>query len=173
MSWIGPAGSAWLGFCSDPFLLRSYGLPGSLAFVSGTTGAVERHCDCGALIPWSGLAAGRSSALSSVSLMASSAAKGRLARRATRSLRLLTRRILARKHRPRIFIFLAAMIIGVVAGLVGNATTSWAGLTVGLVLLAILVVLGTPFLFGPLASPGQIRRLKAELAEQARRESSS
>ena len=70
----------------------------------------------------------------------------------------------------RTVILLAAVAIGVVSGLVERATSEWTGFGVGMGLLALLVVVGTPYLYGPLMSPAQIRRLKAELAEQARRE---
>jgi hypothetical protein len=80
------------------------------------------------------------------------------------------RKRLRRAPSPRTLILLAAVGIGVVAGLVGRATTDWWGLGVGFGLLAILVAVGTPYLFGPLTSPAEIRRLQAELAEQNRRE---
>ncbi|HYZ78100.1 MAG TPA: hypothetical protein VE596_12085 [Gaiellaceae bacterium] len=49
-------------------------------------------------------------------------------------------------------------------------TSEWTGFGVGFGLFALLVVVGTPYLYGPLMSRSQIRRLEAELAEQARRE---
>jgi hypothetical protein len=74
---------------------------------------------------------------------------------------------------PRTVILLTAVGMGVVAGLVGRATTDWWGAGVGFGLLALLVVFGTPYLYGPLTSPAEIRRMQAELAEQARREAGS
>ena len=71
---------------------------------------------------------------------------------------------------PRTVIIFTAMGMGALAGLVGRATTEWTGFGVGVALLALLVLFGSPYLFGPLTSPGEIRRIKAELAEQARRE---
>jgi hypothetical protein len=71
---------------------------------------------------------------------------------------------------PRAVILFTAAAMGAVAGLVERATSEWTGFGVGMGLLALLVVVGTPYLYGPLMSPGQIRRLKAELAEQARRD---
>ena len=71
---------------------------------------------------------------------------------------------------PRTVIIFVAMGIGVVAGLVGRATSDWTGFGVGFGLFALLIVFGTPYLYGPLSSPAEIRRLQAELAEQARRE---
>jgi hypothetical protein len=70
----------------------------------------------------------------------------------------------------RTLILFAAAAIGVVSGLIGRATSDWTGFGVGFGLLALLVVVGTPYLYGPLMSPAKIRRLKTELAEQARRE---
>jgi uncharacterized membrane protein YbjE (DUF340 family) len=70
----------------------------------------------------------------------------------------------------RTLILLAAVAIGVLSGLIGRATTEWTGFGVGFGLLALLVVVGTPYLFGPLTSPAELRRMEAELAEQARRE---
>jgi hypothetical protein len=79
------------------------------------------------------------------------------------------------RHAPsaRTVILLAAVAIGVVSGLVERATSEWTGFGVGMGLFALLVVVGTPYLYGPLMSPAKIRRLKAELAEQARREASA
>jgi hypothetical protein len=57
-----------------------------------------------------------------------------------------------------------------VSGLVGRATSDWTGFGVGFGLFALLVIVGTPYLYGPLMSRAAIRRLEAELAEQARRE---
>jgi hypothetical protein len=71
---------------------------------------------------------------------------------------------------PRALIIFAAVGIGVVAGLIGRATTDWTGFGVGFGLLALLAAVGTPYLFGPLTSPAELRRMQAELAEQARRE---
>jgi hypothetical protein len=71
---------------------------------------------------------------------------------------------------PRTMILSTAAGMGAVAGLVGRATTDWTGFGVGFGLFALLVVVGTPYLFGPLTSPGEIRRMQAELDEQARRE---
>jgi hypothetical protein len=71
---------------------------------------------------------------------------------------------------PRTVILFTAVGMGALAGLVGRATTDWWGFGVGFGLLALLVVFGTPYLYGPLASPAEIRRLQAELAEQNRRE---
>ena len=71
---------------------------------------------------------------------------------------------------PRTLIIFTAMGMGALAGLVGRATSEWTGFGVGVGLLALLVVVGTPALFGPLTSPSEIRRLEAELGEQARRE---
>jgi uncharacterized membrane protein YbjE (DUF340 family) len=70
----------------------------------------------------------------------------------------------------RTLILLACVAIGVVSGLVGRATSDWTGFGVGFGLFALLVVVGTPYLYGPLMSRAQIKRLEAELAEQARRE---
>src|SRR5437764_6208444 len=70
----------------------------------------------------------------------------------------------------RTVILLAAVAIGVVSGLVERATSEWTGFGVGFGLLALLVVVGTPYLYGPLMSPAQLSRLQAELAEQAQRE---
>ena len=71
---------------------------------------------------------------------------------------------------PRTVIVLAAVALAAVAGLIGRVTSEWTGFGVGLGLFALLVVVGTPYLFGPLKSPGEIRRIQAEIAEQARRE---
>jgi len=71
---------------------------------------------------------------------------------------------------PRTVIIFAAVGIGVVAGLIGRATTDWTGFGVGFGLFALLVVFGTPYLYGPLTSPAELRRLQAEVAEQNRRE---
>jgi hypothetical protein len=70
----------------------------------------------------------------------------------------------------RTLILLACVAIGVLSGLIGRATTEWTGFGVGIGLFALLVVVGTPYLFGPLSSPAEIRRIEAEVAEQARRE---
>ena len=70
----------------------------------------------------------------------------------------------------RTLILLACVAIGVLSGLIGRATTEWTGFGVGIGLFALLVVVGTPYLYGPLMSRAEIRRLEAELAEQARRE---
>src|SRR5919198_2486840 len=70
----------------------------------------------------------------------------------------------------RAVILFAAVAIGVFSGLIGRATTEWTGFGVGFGLFALLVVVGTPYLYGPLMSRAEIRRLEAELAEQARRE---
>ena len=70
----------------------------------------------------------------------------------------------------RTLILLACVAIGVVSGLVGRATSDWTGFGVGFGLFALLVIVGTPYLYGPLMSRAEIRRLEAELAEQARRE---
>jgi hypothetical protein len=67
-------------------------------------------------------------------------------------------------------IILATVALGTLAGLIGRATSEWTGFGVGLGLFALLVVVGTPYLFGPLTSPAEIRRIQAELAAQARRE---
>ena len=64
----------------------------------------------------------------------------------------------------------AAVAIGVVSGLIGRATSDRTGFGVGFGLLALLVIVGTPYLFGPLTSRAEIKRLEAELAERARRE---
>jgi hypothetical protein len=74
---------------------------------------------------------------------------------------------------PRTVIIFTAVGIGVVAGLVGRATSDWTGFGVGLGLFVLLVAVGTPYLYGPLASPAEIRRLQAEVAEQNRREAGS
>jgi hypothetical protein len=74
---------------------------------------------------------------------------------------------------PRTVILSTAVGMGAVAGLVGRATSDWTGFGVGIGLLALLVVVGTPYLYGPLASPAEIRRLQAEAAEQNRREADS
>jgi hypothetical protein len=71
---------------------------------------------------------------------------------------------------PRTVIILATVALGALAGLIGRATSEWTGFGVGFGLFALLVVVGTPYLYGPLMSPAKIRRLEAELAEQARRE---
>lgn len=71
---------------------------------------------------------------------------------------------------PRTVIIFTAVGMGALAGLVGRATTDWTGFGVGFGLLALLVVFGTPYLYGPLTSPAEIRRMQAELAEQTRRE---
>jgi hypothetical protein len=71
---------------------------------------------------------------------------------------------------PRTLIILAAVVIGAFAGLIGRATSEWTGFGVGFGLFALLAIFGSPYLFGPLTSPAEIRRLQAELAEQARRE---
>jgi hypothetical protein len=71
---------------------------------------------------------------------------------------------------PRTVILSMAVVLGAVAGLVGRATSDWTGFGVGFGLLALLVVFGTPYLYGPLMSPAKIRRLQAEIAEQNRRE---
>src|ERR671935_1388306 len=70
----------------------------------------------------------------------------------------------------RTLILLACVAIGVVSGLVGRATSDWTGFGVGFGLFALLVIVGTRYLYGPLMSRAAIRRLEAELAEQARRE---
>jgi hypothetical protein len=70
----------------------------------------------------------------------------------------------------RTLILLACVAIGVLSGLIGRVTSEWTGFGVGFGLFALLVVVGTPYLYGPLMSRSQIRRLEAELAEQARRE---
>jgi hypothetical protein len=70
----------------------------------------------------------------------------------------------------RTVILFATVVMGTVAGLVGRATSDWTGAGVGFGLFALLVVFGTPYLYGPLSSPAEIRRIQAELAEQARRE---
>jgi|ERR671923_1125811 uncharacterized membrane protein YbjE (DUF340 family) len=70
----------------------------------------------------------------------------------------------------RTVILLACVAIGVLAGLIGRATSDWTGFGVGFGLFALLVIVGTPYLYGPLMSRSEIRRLEAELAEQARRE---
>ena len=75
-----------------------------------------------------------------------------------------------RLRSPRTVILFTTVVIGVVAGLVGRATSDWTGFGVGFGLLALLVVFGTPYLYGPLMSPAEIRRLQAEVAEQNRRE---
>jgi hypothetical protein len=67
-------------------------------------------------------------------------------------------------------ILFATVVMGTVAGLVGRATSDWTGAGVGFGLFALLVVFGTPYLYGPLSSPAEIKRIQAELAEQARRE---
>jgi hypothetical protein len=69
-----------------------------------------------------------------------------------------------------VVILFAAVAMGALAGLVERATSYWTGFGVGLGLLALLVVVGTPYLYGPLSSPAEIRRIQAEFAEQARRE---
>jgi hypothetical protein len=74
---------------------------------------------------------------------------------------------------PTTVILSTAAGMGAVAALVGRATTDGTGFGVGLGLLVLLVVVGTPYLFGPLASPAEIRRLQAEVAEQNRREAGS
>jgi hypothetical protein len=71
---------------------------------------------------------------------------------------------------PRTLILLAAVAIGVVAGLIGRATSDWTGFGVGFGLFVLLAAVGSPYLFGPLSSPAEIRRIQAEVAEQARRE---
>jgi trimethylamine:corrinoid methyltransferase-like protein len=73
-------------------------------------------------------------------------------------------------RRPRTLIILSAVLIGALAALVGRATTSWTGFAFGVGLLALLVILGTPLLFGPLTSRAELKRKEADLAEQARRE---
>ena len=70
----------------------------------------------------------------------------------------------------RTVILLAAVAIGVLSGLIGRATSDWTGFGVGFGLFALLAVIGTPYLFGPLMSRAEIRRLEAELAEQAQLE---
>jgi hypothetical protein len=69
-----------------------------------------------------------------------------------------------------VVILFAAVAMGAVAGLIERATSYWTGVGVGMGLLALLVIFGTPYLYGPLMSPSEIRRLQAEVAEQARRE---
>jgi hypothetical protein len=71
---------------------------------------------------------------------------------------------------PRTLIILAAVAIGALAGLISRATSEWTGFGVGFGLFTLLAIFGTPYLFGPLSSPAEIRRIQAELAEQARRE---
>jgi hypothetical protein len=74
---------------------------------------------------------------------------------------------------PRTVIIFTAMGMGAVAGLIGRVTSDWTGAGVGFGLFALLVVVGTPYLYGPLSSPAEIRRIQAEVAEQARREAGS
>ena len=71
---------------------------------------------------------------------------------------------------PRVVILVTAVAMGALAGLVERATSYWTGFGVGMGLLALLVVVGTPYLYGPLMSPAKIRRIQAEIAEQARHE---
>jgi hypothetical protein len=75
-----------------------------------------------------------------------------------------------RASSARTLIMFAAVAIGVVSGLIGRATSDRTGFGVGFGLLALLVIVGTPYLFGPLTSRAEIKRLEAELAERARRE---
>jgi hypothetical protein len=70
----------------------------------------------------------------------------------------------------RTVILLACVAIGVLSGLIGRATSDRTGAGVGFGLFALLVIVGTPYLYGPLMSRSQIRRLEAEVAEHNRRE---
>jgi hypothetical protein len=70
----------------------------------------------------------------------------------------------------RAVILFAAVAIGVFSGLIERATTEWTGFGVGMGLFALLIIVGTPYLYGPLMSPSEIRRLEEELGEQARHE---
>jgi hypothetical protein len=136
-----------------------------LVFAFDATPIDVSHCGYAAPIPSSGLAGGLSSGLSLVSSMAFSAESDVDAGEATAESK-RWRRTLS----PRTVIIFTAVAVGVVAGLVGRATTDWTGFGVGFGLFALLVVFGTPYLYGPLASPAEIRRLQAEVAEQNRRE---
>jgi hypothetical protein len=138
---------------------------GSLVFASDGTAIDASHCGYDAPIPLSGLAGGRSSGLSLVSSMAFSAEGEADAGEAP-----APSKRWRRVPSPRAVIIFTAMGMGAVAGLVGRATTDWTGFGVGLCLFALLVVFGTPYLYGPLTSPAELRRLQAELAEQTRRE---
>jgi hypothetical protein len=57
-----------------------------------------------------------------------------------------------------VVILFTAVTMGALAGLVERATSYWTGVGVGMGLLALLVVFGTPYLLGPLMSPSKIRR---------------
>lgn len=71
---------------------------------------------------------------------------------------------------PRTVILLTTVALSALAGVVGRATSEWTGFGVGFGLFVLLIIFGTPYLYGPLSSPAEIRRIQAELAEQARHE---
>jgi hypothetical protein len=163
---IGQADSASAVFYWASPLPPFCGSPATLVFASDTTATGVSQCGYGGLIPSSGLAGGLWSGLSLASSMASSPVERKVP----------TRRASAPKKRwrratsPRVVILFTAMAMGALAGLVERATSYWTGFGIGMGLLALLVVVGSPYLFGPLSSPAEIRRIQAEIAEQNRRE---